>query len=154
TGEPPFRAATPLDTMLMVLDREPPRPHTLNAAVDRDLETVCLKCLDKDPARRYRSAEALAEDLERWLAGEPISARPVGQGERLWRWCRRTPVVAGLPAAVAALLVAGAVGATLSAAHFRQAAEHERRLANAADDASRDALKGWHQAEENGKARE
>jgi WD40 repeat protein/tRNA A-37 threonylcarbamoyl transferase component Bud32 len=163
TGQPPFRAAAPLDTLLQVLEREPQPPHVLNPRVDRDLETVCLKCLEKEPARRYPSAEALAEDLDRWLRGEPISARPVGRVERGWRWCRRNPVVAGLTAALAGLLVVVAVGASWSAAHFRrtaeqerQAAERERGLARAADDARHDvdearegAVAGWRRAREN-----
>ena len=78
--------------------------------VDRDLETICLKCLEKEPQRRYGSAEALAEDLERWLAGEPIQARPTGQVERLWRWSRRNPLVASLCAVVLVVTLAGFFG--------------------------------------------
>ena len=103
TGRPPFRGDTPMQTLLLILEQEPPSPSasTLQAKIDRDLQTICLKCLEKDPAQRYRSAEALAEDLERWLRGEPIAARPVRAPERLWRWCRRKPA----PAATIVLAV-------------------------------------------------
>jgi tRNA A-37 threonylcarbamoyl transferase component Bud32 len=96
TGRPPFRAETPMGTLLMVLHQEPPRPRSLNPKADRDLETVCLKCLEKDPARRYPSAEALADDLEAWLDGRPIKARRGGVGERVVKWCRRRPAGAAL----------------------------------------------------------
>jgi WD40 repeat protein/serine/threonine protein kinase len=96
TGQPPFLADTPVDTVLLLLEREPTPPRVHNPAVDRDLETICLKCLEKEPGRRYGSAEALAQDLDRWLAGDPIRARPSGKWERLWKWARRRPAVAGL----------------------------------------------------------
>jgi WD40 repeat protein len=111
TGRPPFQAATPLDTLLEVLEREPPTPHSVNPSVNRDLETVCLKCLEREPARRYESAAALADDLERWLKGEPISARAVSTPERLWRWCRRNPSAVAIGAILAAVAVAASVGA-------------------------------------------
>ncbi len=84
-----------------------PRPSSLVRDMSRDLETIVLKCLDKEPSRRYATAEAMAADLENWLAGRPITARPVGQVGRTWRWCRRNPVVAGLITAVAASMVVG-----------------------------------------------
>jgi serine/threonine protein kinase len=96
TGRPPFQAATPLDTVFQELEREPQRPPSINPRVDRDLETICLKCLDEDPLRRYGSAEALADDLKRWLAGEPIRARRTRGWERVLRWARRRPAVAAL----------------------------------------------------------
>jgi hypothetical protein len=94
-----------------VVQREPPPPRALNPRLDADLATVCLKCLDKEPRKRYGSAEALAEDLERWLAGEPIRARPVGAWARGWRWAKRRPAVAGLLGAsgVAVLALVGLV---------------------------------------------
>ncbi len=89
TGRPPFQSATVMETLLQVMDKEPERPSRLTAWIDRDLEILCLKCLAKEPARRYGSAEALADDLERWLRGEPIWARAAGRLERAWRWIRR-----------------------------------------------------------------
>jgi serine/threonine protein kinase/WD40 repeat protein len=109
TGQPPFKAATPLDTILEVLEKEPVKPRALIPAIDRDLETIVLKCLEKDPARRYGSTESLAEELDRWIRGEPISARPVGQFERSWRWCRRNPVTSTLAASVMITLLAGII---------------------------------------------
>jgi WD40 repeat protein len=121
TGQPPFRGATPLETLRKVLDEEPTRPRSLDPGADRDLETIALKCLAKAPERRYGSAEALAEDLERWLAGEPIRARPVGRVEKAWRWVRRNPVVAGLVGAVITSLAGGLLGMGLLANRLQTA---------------------------------
>src|SRR5262249_46332402 len=89
TGRPPFRAATALETVLQVLEQEPAPPRAVNPGADRDLELVCLKCLAKEPSQRYGSAEALAADLEHWLAGEPLSVRPPTPASLLRLWLRQ-----------------------------------------------------------------
>lgn len=113
-GRPPFKGNTPLETMLAVLNAEPPRPRGLVENLDADLETICLKCLEKEPQARYGSAEAPAEDLERWSDGRPIRARAVTTPERVVKWARRQPLTAAtLGAAVllaCGVLVAGGIG--------------------------------------------
>jgi eukaryotic-like serine/threonine-protein kinase len=106
TGRPPFKASTPLDTVLQVVSDEPVPPRQLQSKTPRDLETICLKCLQKAPGKRYASAEALAEDLRRFQAGEPITARPVGRLERGVKWTKRRPAVAGLLAALVLAAIA------------------------------------------------
>ena len=131
-GRPPFQAASAMDTVIQVINDDPVPPRRLNPALDRDIETICLRCLEKEPARRYASASALGEDLRRYLAGEPILARPVGRAERAWRWCRRNPAVAGLVASLAAALLFGFIGITwgwLEARRQRNQAEENFRLA-------------------------
>jgi serine/threonine-protein kinase len=106
TGRPPFRAETPLDTLQLVMTEEPVPVRRLQPKVPRDLETICLKCLQKDPAKRYAVAADLAADLARFQRGEPIIARPVGRVERLARWARRRPALAALAGlAVASFVV-------------------------------------------------
>jgi serine/threonine protein kinase len=110
TGDRPFRGNRRM-LISQVLNDDPRPPRRLNDKVPRDLETICLKAMAKAPARRYGSAREFAEDLSRWLAGEPIRARPISHGERLWRWCRRNPVAAGL-------LLAVTLGSAVGLAHL------------------------------------
>jgi WD40 repeat protein len=110
TGRPPFQAAGVMETLLQVLEREPVPVRQLNAAVPKDLETIGLKCLEKEPQRRYASARELAADLQRFLDGRPIVARPVTGRERLVKWARRQPIIAGLTAAVVLVSLIGVAG--------------------------------------------
>lgn len=112
TGRPPFDGETPTETILQLLSQEPVPPRHLRPKVPRDLETICLKCLEKEPRKRYATALALAEDLRRLQASEPIKARPVTAAERAYRWCRRHPMVAAL-LALSVLLVSALVATVL-----------------------------------------
>jgi tetratricopeptide (TPR) repeat protein/tRNA A-37 threonylcarbamoyl transferase component Bud32 len=105
TGRPPFQGASILDTLEQVRKHEPVPPSRLQPTVARDLETICLKCLQKEIRKRYATTSELAEDLRRFQTGEPILARPVGKIERVWRWCQRNPKVAALTACVAVLIL-------------------------------------------------
>jgi WD40 repeat protein len=129
TGRPPFRADNPLATLRQVESCDPVPPCRLQPDLPRDLEAVCLKCLEKEPARRYASAQDLADDLRRFLRGEPVQARPVGWLARGWRWCRRNPLAGGLIGLIATVLVGVAVVASLAACWFNQ----ERKRARAAE---------------------
>jgi WD40 repeat protein len=135
TGRPPFRADTPMDTLQQVVKEEPVSPARLQPKVPRDLETITLKCLQKEPPGRYSSALELADDLGRFLRGEPVRARPLGRLARLGRWCRRNPAVAAA-GALAVLALLAAVGVSVgfalyqarSAGELRQALRESDRL--------------------------
>jgi len=129
TGRPPFVGEELADMLQHVLNSEPVAPRLLNPAVPRDLETICLKCLEKEPARRYATAAAVADELGRYLQDQPIAARPVGRVEKLWRCCRRQPVRAGLIAALLMVFLVGAFGVLWQ----WQRAERQRRRAEAGE---------------------
>jgi serine/threonine-protein kinase len=132
TGRPAFQAASRMDTLMRVSTEEAMAPSRLEPDIPHDLETICLKCLQKDPNKRYGTAGLLAEDLRRFLSGDPILARPISGPERLWRWCKRNPKLA-LSAATIALLLLAVTGIS-TGAYFRisaekAATEEQRRFA-------------------------
>jgi WD40 repeat protein len=109
TGRAPFRSDSAIDILRQIQQEDPVRPKLLNARLPKDLETICLKCLEKEPRRRYGSAQGLADELGRYLRGEPIRARPIGRIERSWRWARRNPTVAALSGSLLALVLGVAI---------------------------------------------
>ena len=127
TGRPPFQAETAVDTIRQVLDTDPLRPQILNPKVDQDLQTICLKCLQKDPQKRYRSAADLAEDLNRFLSNRPIIARPIGRLQQAGRWCRRNPRVASLSLALLTTVLLGTTGILIK---WQEAETQKRRAIN------------------------
>jgi tetratricopeptide (TPR) repeat protein/tRNA A-37 threonylcarbamoyl transferase component Bud32 len=138
TGRPPFEGATTAEILRRVIDPVP--PHALTASVDRDLSTACLKCLEKNPARRYGSAEALAEDLTLWQQGRPISARPISTAGRITKWARRRPAIAILTGALAASVAMGstlALWQAVRATRARQISVKEAANARHAEETAR-----------------
>ncbi|TWU02539.1 protein kinase domain-containing protein [Stieleria varia] len=140
-GRPPFQSANVVDTLLQVLEQDAVPPRQLNPQVPLDLETICLKCLQKEPKKRYESADALADELGRFVRGEPILARPVGRLERTYRWCARNPGVASLMALVAVVLMIGTIVSSYFAVNEQAAREladsHREQAEQAADEARR-----------------
>lgn len=139
TGRPPFQADNPVETLRQVIEREPVPPRQLNPAIPADLETICLKCLEKAAARRYATAQELADELGRYLDGKPILARPVSTLNRAWRWCKRNRTVASLLTAVAASLVIGTVVSAYFAREANQRAEDNLNLAKSESSARKSA---------------
>lgn len=147
TGERPFRGNARM-LVHQVLNDEPPSPRKLNANVSRDLETIALKCLEKDPGKRYQTARDVADELRRYLAAEPIQARPLGIFARGWRWSRRNPVVAGLAAAIVCLLVMATLVAMTAAARFMVLSEEREEALIQAEHEKGNAIIAQEQAEE------
>ena len=137
TGRPPYQGANPLDTLDQVRNQEPVPPSRLQPKVPRDLETICLKAIQKDPHKRYPSCQEMADDLGRYLDEKPILARPVSAVERTWRWCKRNRTVAALSAAAALMVMAGLVGATAFAITLSKK-NADLRIANAAEAKAKD----------------
>ncbi len=140
TGRPPFSGASELETLRRVVADEPARPRQLRSDLPRDLETICLKCLAKRPEQRYGSAAELAQDLERFLEGRPILARPVPAWERCWKWARRHPALAALATATTLAIVAGFGGLVWHESVLRRVNEQLRNEATRAENNARDAL--------------
>jgi WD40 repeat protein len=141
SGRPPFQGDAPLQVLAQVRSEEPVPPSRLRHQLQRDVETICLKCLAKEPAKRYADARALAEDLRRHAEGRPICARPVGRVERLWRWCRRNPALASTGALAAFLVLAVAVVSTLFAVYqskaLKESLDQRNQLARTNEDLER-----------------
>src|SRR5439155_3363616 len=132
TGRPPFRGETPLDTVLQVINDDPVSPKSLQPNVPWDLQTICLKCLTKAPAKRYATALDLAEDLRRFLGGEPILARPLGSWGKSVKWARRHPALAVFGLASIAATIAVVTILSVAYARVRDAVEQKEREADAA----------------------
>jgi hypothetical protein len=147
TGHAPFRGESVADTLVQVRGGSPEPVNKSNARVPRDLETVCMRCLEREPARRYASADAVADELERWIKGEPIAARPVGKLERGFMWCRRNPAVAGLTTSVATALILGTSISTVLAFRANDQAAAERRQRVEAENAENEAKKARDQTQ-------
>jgi tetratricopeptide (TPR) repeat protein len=140
TGRAPFKGETPAETMHEVLTSDPVRPRNLDPAIPSDLDTICMKCLEKEPARRYISAQMVADELRRFLDGRPIVARPVRTPERIWRWCRRKPLVAGLTVVLAiSLMLAAWLGWR---AHLSSQLAEQEQMRSAVDKALTEAWAG------------
>jgi len=149
TGRPPFKGETVLATLLLVQSMEPLSPMRLQPSVPADLETICLKCLQKEPNKRYPTAQDLADDLRRFLEGRPIAARPIAAPERIIKWARRHPSTAALVAVSIGALLALGLGGLVFAQHERHRAEEAVTLRKQAEENARSAFEQEHLAQEN-----
>jgi WD40 repeat protein len=147
TGHPPFRAASTMETLRLVIENEVVPPRRLNPALPADLETICLKCLEKDPDRRYQTAQELGDELGRFIRDEPILARPIAHVEKVWRWCRRKPAVAAFATATIALLLAVAIGSPVATWRITTARNAERVQRERAEANSDDLVKSLYAAD-------
>ena len=151
TGRPPFRAETATATLQQVIAEDPAPPSRLNTRVPRDLETICLKCLRKDPEKRYGSARELIDDLGRFTRGEPVAARPVGMTELLENWLKRRPAAAGLLVAVTLLVGTGSIGAwqffQQASTNRERQAQTDREVSGILDQARFKLEEGWQTAD-------
>ncbi len=153
TGRPPFQGASILETLDQVRAQDPVPPRQLNPNIPTDLDTICLKCLRKEPGKRYTSAGELAADLRRYLDGKPIQARPVSSVERSWKWVRRHPVETGLATTVLLLIAALAVGALVKNAELSKALAHAEQAKNRSEELSNQAhARLWESLRERGRA--
>ena len=143
-GECPFRGQAPM-VIQQVLNDDPPNPRTLNNRIPLDLETICLKAINKDPARRYQTSDDFAQDLRRWLRSEPILARRIGAMGRAWRWCRRNPSLAAMTGLAALLLVCLAAGSTAGGIWLSTAYKGQREEHAAAEHSSQNAQRAFDQ---------
>jgi serine/threonine protein kinase len=139
TDRPPFKEATPLDTLLAIREKQATPPRHVRPGIPRDLETICLKCLSKEPGQRYATAQALADDLTRFVSGEPIRARRTGSLARLWSWARRKPILAALNGALILTVLGGAGLFAWQWYRAEKFAEQERQQADAAETSAREA---------------
>jgi WD40 repeat protein/tRNA A-37 threonylcarbamoyl transferase component Bud32 len=147
TGRPPFQGESAVHTMRLVCQTDPAPPRLLNPDVPREMESVCLRCLEKQPARRYRSARDVAQEMEAFLEGRPVRARHVGPAGRLLRWCRRQPALAALSGALILALAGGIIGMALGWGEARRKAADERVARHAAEEGERRASLGVYNAD-------
>ena len=127
TGELPYRGSAQM-VIVQKQREDAPSLRKLNSRIPRDLDTICLKCLEREPRKRYATAQALADELRRWLGGEPIQARPITRTARAWRWCKRNPVIASLLVGFVSVLVSGLLGVTSQWFRAEGEAKRNRRL--------------------------